>query len=331
VSAEAAFVLLAAETGQSQYRIRDSEEALPAGLIAHAIDYQGRRHLLVPVSEEEPRIDDKTSRGVTIETKPLIDAEVERTYVDVMCVDPALNDLFSVVCDEMVDALQADSYRPAATCVRVLDRWRELLGPAGRKLLGAEILAGLLAELLVLEWLAELDTELAILTWTGPDRLRHDFTGRAGSAEVKATLRRDLFAVQIHGMHQLEPPATGDLYLMVKKFENVTANGDSVPAAVERLNGMGLPLKEVLDGLGKSGYLPADAEAYKRVQFALMEERVYLVDGSFPQVTSLTVDHVPTLQHVSAVQYVLDLSAKPPTPLEPDGINAVRSTLMRLE
>src|SRR5947209_84642 len=98
-TSEAAWQLLEAAP-HHEMATRQSAVRVQAGIILHAIDSSGHRHLLLPVEQGASELVDNKSRGVTIETRTLLEgeAEYERRFIDVRCEDVALNDLFSKVC-----------------------------------------------------------------------------------------------------------------------------------------------------------------------------------------------------------------------------------------
>src|SRR5207302_7971069 len=68
----------------------------PDGHPLCAIDEQWRRHLLIPVGESI-FTQDQRSAGVQIRTHLLVDREQTRRFLDVVCLKPHLNELFSIV------------------------------------------------------------------------------------------------------------------------------------------------------------------------------------------------------------------------------------------
>ncbi|MGH3281041.1 MAG: PD-(D/E)XK motif protein, partial [Trebonia sp.] len=92
-----------------------------------------------------------------------------------------------IFCDDLLDRLHKDSATPAAVCVSILDRWRDLFNPKAGRLLSEQALVGLLAELHVLERIAGRASGAAALRlWTGPDKARADFTGSLASLDFRS-------------------------------------------------------------------------------------------------------------------------------------------------
>jgi hypothetical protein len=309
---------------------RESQVRVDAGLILHSLDAAGHRHLLIPVDAGGSYYADAKSRGVTAETRILLEGhdEQERNFIDVKCEEVSLNDLFSKVCDEIL-ALCEETPSAGGTAVTVvLERWRELLGPAGKSLLGEQQLKGLLAELHVLESLAQVSPNHAFKVWTGVDRARHDFTGLRAACEVKASSLVDEIKVHINGLTQLEPPKGSRLLLVVERFERVPFAGDSVPDAIDRLDAFGLDRYGLLKALAKVGVRPADLKAYNSVRFTLLERRVYDVTHDFPRLSPEALNNSAAADRISSVEYVLDLGAQPPFPMDANAFDDLPGWLL---
>ncbi|WP_156296457.1 PD-(D/E)XK motif protein [Mycobacterium paragordonae] len=309
---------------------RVSGVSVDAGTVVHALDAQRHRHLLLPVLETDSEVEDTKSRGVSVQTRLLIGApdSVERRFIDVRCEEMALNDLFSTVCDEMLEQCERIPENPGLAVTTVLERWRDLLGPASRRLLGEQELKGLLAELHVLEDLAAVAPDRALLLWTGPNRARHDFTGLLAACEVKASSLADEVKIHVNGLNQLAAPPSSRLYLSVERFERVPMGGDSVPDVIDRLVENGIARHSILQGISKIGVQPADLSAYAQVRFKSQERRIYLVNQHFPRLTPDLLVGTTAADRVSNVEYVLNLSAQPPVPLGPTAVDNLADWLL---
>jgi Putative PD-(D/E)XK family member, (DUF4420) len=308
---------------------RDTDVTLAGGVVAHALDASGRRHLLIPLAEGQPSAEDTTSRGVTIRPRSLLDAGEEHRYLDVSCELSELRDLFAIVCDEMLARLRQTPHTPGAACKSVLDRWRNLLIQGSTPLLGRAVLAGLLAELHFLERLAALTPSHAVEFWTGPGRSRFDFSGEDISVEVKATTLRERLEAEIHGVTQLDPPSGVTLFLRLERMELVSRGGDSVPGAVGRLRDAGVDTAALTRGLSEYGYSMADSEAYDKIRFRTLEERYYRVDDQFPHIKPSSFVDPLVLERVTKLRYTVDLTNQPPVALEVSAIKRLLSQLAR--
>lgn len=315
ITSEEAFGFLGS-SGVDGLMVRESQVQVAAGPVLHAIDPAGRRHLLIPLDEHANDVKDDASRGVVVLTRTLIRGDEEKRFIDVRCEDVRLNDLFSTVCDEIIEHCRTAPDSPGLVVVTVLDRWRDLLGPSKRTLLSEQQIKGLLAELHVLEHLAARAAGEALTLWTGADQARHDFTGAMAACEVKASSLVDRVQIHVNGLTQLQAPPGASLLLVVERFERVPVGGDSIPQVVARLRALGIPEKALFKKLLASGVHPTDFPVYSELRFTLLERRLYLVADDFPRITSAMLMDTPAHDRVSAVEYVVDLGAQPPAPLD---------------
>jgi hypothetical protein len=308
-ASENAFTLVEDGPTPRGLRMRDSEVTVAGGYVSHAIDALGRRHLLIPLTTEQQPIADHRSHGVSLSPRNLEDGRGLTHYIDVACEETDLRDLFAIFCDDLLDRLEDDSAAPAAVCVSVLDRWRDLFNPEGGRLLGDQALVGLLAELHVLERVADRAQGSALRLWTGPDKARADFTGVLASIEVKATTNRERATVAIHGIKQLDQATLDDVYLHVEQLERVPSGGDSVPDAVRRLLATGVSRAGLLRGLTAVGYLESDREAYELVRFELTAARTFRASApGFPRLVPSTLIDQSLALRIHEVRYSIDVS-----------------------
>lgn len=328
-SSESAWALL--EIGPtSGMTVRQSDVVIAAGHVLHALDPLRNRHLLLPVSDSDVGLEDRGSRGVTVSTRTLttVGGETEQKFIDVKCEDARLNDLFSKVCDEILIACQATPDAVASATETVLERYRDLLGPGSRSLLSEEAVRGLIAELHVLESIAAESPSTAMQIWTGVDKMRHDFTGKDASCEVKASIIVDEIKVRIHGLRQLEAPPQDPLFLLIERMEKVPTGGDSLPDCVGRLEAAGLDRFALLTALSKVGVAAADLDAYSAVRFRLLERRAYLISDDFPRLVHSMLRGHEAEDRISAVEYTLDLAGRSPEPLSESELEGIPSRLV---
>jgi hypothetical protein len=329
-TSEESFLLLELDSTPGRaMSARDSDVAVDAGPVAHAIDPAGRRHLLVPLDQDQPALNDTSSRGVSIRTHPLIDKQREQRYLDMTCLLPELQDLFALLCDEMLARLRENPQNPASICRMVLNRWRELLEPFGGTLLGNNALAGLVAELHFMEHLAAKEPTHALALWTGPYQSRFDFTAENAAAEVKATTLRERLEVEIHGIAQLDPPPGIELCLYVERLESVPEGGDSVPDVIERLRQTGCDIVILSRSLHEYGYSISDSEVYENVRFRLLDSRWYLVDDPLPRMIKSSFVAPEMLDRIAKVRYSIDLTSSPPDPMGSDAVERFIRNLTR--
>ncbi|WP_084614231.1 PD-(D/E)XK motif protein [Nakamurella lactea] len=315
-----AFVLLGGSTARrDNLRIRDSGLVLAGGPVAHAIDFDGRQLLLIPLTDEQPGVDDELSRGVSLHTRQLIDAGQRRRYLSVRCEIPALAGTFASLCDDLLAALATDSDDPAGASLGIIGKWRDLLGQSRTQLLSEGQLLGILCELQFLEQLVQLAApEAALAVWTGPGSERQDFMSSSVSVEIKGCGLRDRIAVEIHGLRQLEEPTDGRLFLWVQHVERVNDDGDSVPDVIGRLDSAGVSRHAVLSLLAGVGYESADEDAYRSVRFELLDRRAYEITPSFPRLVPANLTNPGNADRLLSVRYTLDLTDRnaEPRPME---------------
>lgn len=290
------------------FAIREAPVHVPGGTVAHALDPEGRPALLIPLQRGDPVVEDTTSRGVTLRHREYLDAGVLWRYLVVRCESAELQHPFAVFTDEVLSALEKDSSSPQVTCQVHLDRWRDLLAPARTSLLGAAALAGLLAELHVLERLSAIHPGRALDAWTGPEGGRHDFNTTGRALEVKATLQRERFAVEIHGVKQLETPPASRLLLYAEQLETGPVAGDTVPACIDRLLGLGVQGHRFFEKLALLGYQPGEQQAYQTVHFSLTATRLFEVSGKFPRIVPASLTEPAVLDRIQLIRYTIDLS-----------------------
>jgi Putative PD-(D/E)XK family member, (DUF4420) len=306
---ENAFGLIENGRVEQELRIRDSDVTVAGGSVRHAVDQLRRRHLLIPLADGQGATEDRNSCGVSLSGRELLDRNRYERYLDVACEVVELRDLFAVFCDDLLEHLSVENAPPAAVCSSVLERWRELFNPQRGALLGSEALAGLLAELRVLEQVAARSPARAVQVWTGPDKARADFTGTRAAVEVKATTGRDRVAVVIHGLRQLDQAQLEDVYLHVEQFETVPTGGDSVPEAVSRLVSAGVDRVGLMRGLATIGYLDSDADAYRRVRFNVLSSRTFRVTApGFPRLVPAALADPGLAERIFRVIYTIDVT-----------------------
>jgi hypothetical protein len=80
------------------YRVRESDKIkFPSGRLLFAVDEQRRRHVLVPVPDNFKVHEDRKSSGVQILGHKLLDDSNLRNFLDLVCLKPDLNGIFSIL------------------------------------------------------------------------------------------------------------------------------------------------------------------------------------------------------------------------------------------
>ena len=287
--------------------VYETRVTLDTGSVLLGLDSQGNRHVLVPVASDSTVQPDRRSGGVHILTRVASVDGRDRRFMDIVCIKPHLEEVFSIFAGELLKELATASGDPLTTRThRVLEDWRELFGRDRGGQLGRSALAGLYGEL----WhLLQICTRApgALQFWKGPSGDRIDIRTAGCALEVKTTLRQYGRVVEVHGQRQLQVPEGSDLYLAFMKLEEVEI-GDSVPDLVERVRDTGADRAELLKRLSEAGYDPSEEKRYREYRFEIVEDLIFQVDDQFPRIVpeSFTGGNVP--EGVLSISYSLDLT-----------------------
>lgn len=292
---------------------RDGVKTAAVGLevagaeVAAAIDADGLRHLLVPLRADQ-RVRRSTEEGsvLSVRERPLDDGVVRRRYLSIGCLKAELNDAFTSVCADVVDAVRSAPEHQVKASLAAIERWRELLKVSRPHLTTAQ-LAGLFGELTLLTRLLAGDPSATVL-WTGPIGHRHDFADGLNAIEVKTSTTGDATVVRIHGLDQLDASPGGRLDLMWLHVEH-SAAGASVPQLVAEALRLADDAALLTTRLEALGYRLSEAAAYGEVRFTVLDERWYGVAEAFPRLTVSQLEDAGLALQVSDVHYTVDLGA----------------------
>ena len=163
-----------------------------------AIGSGGEARLLIPLGRDDHM--------------PIVESGPALRFLDLSCLSPELETVFAEVVDELLARIAAGS-RVSDAVSDTLEDFRALLVPASRRAPERNQVAGLVAELVVLNRLLDI-SERAWRAWRGPAGDRHDFRTRDTSLEIKASLRAGTKVITINGLEQMEPPTGGNLHLL---------------------------------------------------------------------------------------------------------------------
>lgn len=307
-----------------QLQARELEAPVVEGRPAFvAIDWEGHRHILVPMSSDLAVPVAEHGTGIRVTTRPLVDGGETRLFLDVACLKPHLNGLFDVVASDILTSCAETTLNlvPVA-CRGVLERWRELLEEIAAGHISGSVLAGAWGELWFVQELLDRGAAWPGL-WTGPTGAIHDIHGAGGSRlEVKTTTARGPLLVEIHGIQQLDIPDDGDLVLGVLRVARDDDHGQSVADLVRSCVSSGANHADVMLLLAQLG-ITTGAPEFELVRFSMTERRVYEVGEGFPRVVSasLTAGALPAA--VVNLAYQLDLTTDSPAPLADDAAEMV--------
>ncbi|MBF0688428.1 MAG: PD-(D/E)XK motif protein [Cellulomonas sp.] len=280
------------------------------GSVRVGVDSEGHRHLLVPLAHSRPEVSDRSGTAVRLTTRPLTSEVGGGRYVDLECLRPDLDGVFTGLAADICLGLVSAPDDPGTTVRRHLENWRTLLG-SGAQTWNATRLAGLTAELLVLEQLLGLD-EGAVALWTGPDGAAQDFRSARHAIEVKASLTREGRLVRVHGTDQLEPPVGGVLGLVWFRLRQTSAeNGDGLADLIARCLD-GSSHTAMIERLGKLDFPGVASPVVREFRFEVVEQRWYLVDDGFPAISPQKFEHAAVPAGVGGVEYLVDLDVVTP-------------------
>lgn len=307
-------------------RFLDTGVTFNGGTVFAGVDGASQRHLCIPAPTSELGRIDRSSKGVTIEVRPLLNRDGEETpFVDIHCRRPDLNSLFEIVASDILSECQKHPASPFGVAHVVLERWRELLETGDSAPLGPQQLAALLAELLLLEKLGGTGVP-PVRYWMGPDKGPHDFVCGSADFEVKSTLTTSRREIEVHGLTQLTPAPGTTLYMWWVRLRAAPGRGATVPGTIERLRKRSVDLGMLMKKLKLAGYAASEAERYQETSFEIVESLLYAVDEDFPRLTEDSFGSGLPPQ-VSNVVYTINLDASKPIPLNSTESEAIFASI----
>ncbi len=292
---------------QGERRTEIATAPLPLGDAATpvraGVDGTGARHLLVPVGDEEIRLE-PVEGALLAEVRTYTFASVPRRYVDISCSRPDLFRILDEILSDILVGVADAPHAPAHAALHVLEHWRTLLATRRARLLTLVGQMSLVGELTVLDLITRGDA-LDISCWRGPRREPHDIVLPRLAVEVKA-IGTTSTEVEIHGVHQLEPP--GVPLALVLATVAQSDSGTTLPELVERILARATDRGRAVRLLTAAGYAQADAERY-RERFAVTEIAHTEVTDTVPRIVpkSFGVSGVPA--GVDGITYRIELGA----------------------
>ncbi|CAM4526320.1 PD-(D/E)XK motif protein [Nocardia ninae] len=313
--------LLEAETVTSESAVRTSElpvETVCGPLVA-AVDFDGGRHILVPVDSHQSVRKGLNGPALQLRKRALETEESYQQFADLGCLQTDLNEVFTSLSAEILQAVQVSADNPIKGLYRVLDQWKALFQGVGVPL-GPQKLAGLFGELIVLQQMLDIDRSAHRL-WRGPLGGRHDFASGGSAVEVKTSMITEGRWVRIHGLEQLDPPPGGALELVWLRLESTSSRGVGFQDLVNQVLKQCDDEYAVLSLLAAAGYRPVDAEHYRQCRFEVVEARWYGVDIAFPRLTRGDLIAAGVVIRVQDVEYTIELTSEPPFPLDEQSVS----------
>ncbi|MGA6204613.1 PD-(D/E)XK motif protein [Nocardia testacea] len=308
--------------------LRVAELPVSAGQrpLAAAVDDEGNRHLLIPTDSYQRVRKGLDGPALRLRKTVLEDSGNRDYFVSLCCMRSDIHPIFTMLCADILVAVEGAPENPIKQLNLVLDRWRALFLSPG-SLLGPQQLSGLFGELRVLARLLE-ENGTAHHLWLGPKGYRHDFSTDRAALEVKTSVEGNGRVVRVHGLEQLEPPTDGTLGLVWLRLRQATASGTGLVELVNRVLELADDEAAVLDLLGSVGYRVADNEHYEHVRFTVEEERWYNVDIAFPKLTRVNLVASSASANVRDVDYTIDLGVEPPKPMDESDIEQCLAAML---
>lgn len=306
-SSASIFEFMVQETSaHGKFRVRDSGVACDQGAVLHAVDSHGRASLLVPLASLKVGQSDWHSKALSLQFKELDVDGLRTAFLLLQCLDPKLRAQFGLLSDDVLEGIEQNPAAGLQVATSTVDRWRRLFEYGAGGLLGPSQLAGIFAELLVLEQLVDTHGPTALVAWQGPSGNRHDFVFDGLSLEVKATTSHNNMIVTIHGGKQLLAPEGSALYLRAFQLER-NPTGISVPGKVRDLIEHGVSRFDLLTLLDGQGYRDSDSDAYSNIRFTSLQGKSFLVDSDFPRITPETIQPTEMIERIANISYTVDL------------------------
>jgi len=222
-------------------------------------------------------------------------------------------DLFCSLCESLVESLKPVDRPEAALNVALthIRRWKAFLAGRNARLLSAEELRGLFAELTVLRRLyaKRLSRVDAVTAWTGADRIQQDFIFSGCAVEVKSVSGTDRNTVRISSEDQLDS-VQDQLFLLTLRLHE--ANDADVSLSLNDLvrrleDEISDPdsAEELSRKLAAYGYAPLSE--YDKPRFVVAATEAFMVKEGFPR---LVRSQLP--DGVTGVRYQIELEHMAP-------------------
>ena len=277
------------------------------GPVRFAIGPDGQPRLMVPCGSGAV-LKGETSNGKLSVTLSRYDVAGRKTlFLDVMCIERALDAVFAELADEIVHRV-AGGQAPVDAVDGTISDFRDLLRNAERPEIPDEKILGLIGELVVLRSLVSISPQ-AIEAWTGPYEQRHDFRRREHAIEVKTSSRADATSVSISSCEQLSEPVDGSLILVHLNVERADSGRLSISALVSEIVASGVPRQALGKALTALGCLDPDSPEWNRIRYELERISGYRVAPGFPRIAPGQFPGGVLPEGVESIAYSIDLLA----------------------
>lgn len=233
------------------------------------------------------------------------DAVLDNQTVDLLlltCTDVELRNEFATICAQFVQT-SMDGKTRNSLIENPVDWWANWKSLIGNTQSEHEVYSKI-GELTVVEKLLQSGKRPK---WSGIESATHDVELDNCSYEIKSTIKRYGYEVEISSIHQMKK-AGESLKLIFFRFER-SLLGRSLDDLVDSIVALGYSREKLEAGLEHSG-LEKGCIA-RTTHYKILEMRVYEVDEGFPALTlnSFVGGQLPP--HVTRVKYSVDLSGVP--------------------
>ena len=198
-------------------------------------------------------------------------------------------DIFLGLCETLVTSLQplTDSGVALAITLTHIKRWKMFMSGRKSRVLSAEEIRGLFAELQFLRFLYQgvLSEKATVESWVGPEGAHQDFIFGNTAVEIKSVSGRERSTVRISSEDQLET-LCDNLFLVIFRLNAIPESGHAmslntlVHLIEEELNEVAT-VEELLRRLAAYGYV--DIAEYDTPEFVVATQHVYFVEKDFPR------------------------------------------------
>ena len=198
-------------------------------------------------------------------------------------------DLFLSLCETLVSSLQplTDPSTALSVTLTHIKRWKMFMSGRKSRILSAEEIRGLFAELQFLRFLYQgvLSKKATVESWVGPEGSHQDFIFGNTAVEIKSVSGRERSTVRISSEDQLET-LCDELYLVIFRLNAIPESGQAMSLNMlvhlieEELNEAST-VEELLRRLAVYGYV--DIAEYDTPEFVVATQHVYFVEKDFPR------------------------------------------------
>lgn len=199
------------------------------------------------------------------------------------------SDLFHGLCQTLIGNLNEIREPAVALTVAInhIKRWKAFMAGKRTRLLSAEEVRGLFAELSFLKTLKteHLSEVEALHAWCGPERTHQDFVYSDTAVEIKSVSGRDRSIVRVSSEDQLES-VSDNLFLHVIRLNETSENSgqkslnDLVDDIAQELTDAEA-IEQLWDKLAAYGYV--EMREYDSPKFIAGGKRTYRVADDFPK------------------------------------------------